>query len=237
MQRDVLCGVEAGSGKNPGGHDGGRQGENSFRYCTCLFVGDKLWKCNDQLRAACLFGGTGKEDNYCTLTPVNQFKKFAEGHYTLSSEYFPNREYQMLNACCDTFVVGSDQTWNHMSAEYYHYGNYFLLDFVAEDKKKAAYAASFGMASAAVPAEMGQKLYQRFQAISVREEFGVDICRDQYGVAAEVVLDPVFLPNPEVYDVLLSDTRKQEQEPYIAVYFLKEPVSGDSAGTGRDKNR
>ena len=159
-------------------------------------------------------------DNYCTLTPVNQFKKFAEGHYTLSSEYFPNREYQMLNACCDTFVVGSDQTWNHMSAEYYHYGNYFLLDFVAEDKKKAAYAASFGMASAAVPAETGQKLYQRFQAISVREEFGVDICRDQYGVAAEVVLDPVFLPNPEVYDVLLSDTRKQEQEPYIAVYFL-----------------
>ena len=159
-------------------------------------------------------------DNYCILEPVNQFKVFAEKHYILSSEYFSSRDYETLNECCDTFVVGSDQTWNQAFADYYKYGQYFLLDFVADDKKKVSYAASFGVASAALACERGTKLYRRFQAISVREEFGVDVCHKLYGVDSEMVLDPVFLLDHNDYDVLLRDTPKAEPEPYIAVYFL-----------------
>lgn len=181
-------------------------------------------------------------DNYCTLEPVNQFKKFAEEHYTLSSVYFPNYDYEILNECCDTFVVGSDQTWNQESAEYYKYNNYFLLDFVADDKKKVSYAASFGAESAAVSVDIGKKLYSRFHAISVREEFGVEVCRNLYGVDSEWVLDPVFLLDQHDYDALLSkapycgklsddgshsnsfdkngEIVTVEREPYIAVYFL-----------------
>ena len=159
-------------------------------------------------------------DNYCTLTPVKQFKKFAEEQYVLSSEYFPNYDYEMLNKCCDTFIVGSDQNWNYNYAKYYEYDNYFLLDFVEEGKKKVSYATSFGNAGAAAPAEIGTELYHRFQAISVREEVGVDLCRDLYGVEAAWVLDPVFLLGEKDYDILLRGTSRAEKEPYIAVYFL-----------------
>lgn len=159
-------------------------------------------------------------DNYCSLIPVDQFRKFAQEHYILSSKYFPTKDYGMLNACCDTFLVASDQNWNYRYAKYYEYGNYFLLDFVAEDKKKVSYATSFGEASAAVPADLGSSLYQRFDAISVREEFGVDLCRKKYGVQASWVLDPVFLLNGQEYDRLLAKTPVSEEEPYIVVYFL-----------------
>ncbi|MBD5448978.1 MAG: glycosyltransferase [Lachnospiraceae bacterium] len=159
-------------------------------------------------------------DNYCPLKPINQFKEFAERHYILSSEYFPAHDYEMLNGCCDAFVVGSDQSWNYFSAKYYKYGNYFLLDFVKNNKKKASYGTSFGEAKAAVSAEIGQKLYQDFHAISVREEFGVELCRNMYGVNASWVLDPVFLLNKRDYDALLDSMPIREKEPYIAVYFL-----------------
>lgn len=159
-------------------------------------------------------------DNYCTLAPVKQFKQFARKHYVLSSTYFPTCDYEMLNSCCDTFLVGSDQNWNYKYAKYYEYYNYFLLDFVSDEKKKVSYATSFGNADAAVAAETGAKLYQRFQAISVREEFGVDLCRNLYGVDAKWVLDPVFLLDRKDYDVLLADTPIMEKEAYIAVYLL-----------------
>lgn len=159
-------------------------------------------------------------DNYCTLKPVGQFKKFAEEHYILSSEYFPAYDQEMLNKCCDTFVVGSDQNWNYEYAKYYGYDNYFLLDFVEEGKKKVSYATSFGNAGAAVPAETGRELYRGFQAVSVREKFGVDLCHDLYGVDAAWVSDPVFLLDAKAYDTLLCGTPVSEEEPYIAVYFL-----------------
>lgn len=163
-------------------------------------------------------------DNYCSLAPVKQFKEFAEEHYTLSSEYFPNCDHEMLKKCCDTFIVGSDQNWNYKYAEYYGYNNYFLLDFVSDDNKKVSYATSFGKADAAVPAEIGEKLYRRFQAVSVREEFGVGLCRNLYGVDAKWVLDPVFLLGKRAYDRLLDETPVLEEEPYIAVYLLNPTI-------------
>ena len=159
-------------------------------------------------------------DNYCSLIPKDQFLDFAKEHYVLSSEYFPNRDYKMLNECCDTFVVASDQTWNYGYAVRYGYFDYFLLDFVEEQKKKVSYAASFGNIEVAPPDEIGQKLYPRFQAISVREEFGVELCQNRFGVDATWVMDPVFLLNKSEYDELLRKTPVLEEGPYIAVYLL-----------------
>lgn len=163
-------------------------------------------------------------DNYCVLEPVKQFKKFAEEQYVLSSKYFSDFDHEMLNECCDTFIVGSDQNWNYRYAQYYGYQDYFLLDFVADDKKKVSYGTSFGEPEAAAPVETGKKLYSRFHAISVREEFGVDLCRSVYGVDAIWVSDPVFLLDQRDYDALLEGTSIPESDPYIAVYFLNPTV-------------
>lgn len=163
-------------------------------------------------------------DNYCTLSPIKQFKTFAEKHYHLTSHYFPNYDYQILNECCDSFVVGSDQNWNYKYAKYYEYYNYFMLDFVDDQKKKLSFGTSFGNVEAAPPENIGKILFPRFQAISVREEFGVGLCQDRYDVEAEWVLDPVFLLEKQDYAKLIAHTVLEEQEPYIAVYFLNPTV-------------
>lgn len=159
-------------------------------------------------------------DNYCPLKPERQFLEFARAHYTLSSDYFVDYDREMLNDCCVGFLVASDQTWHYGYSKIYHYGDYFMLDFVEEHKKKVSYAASFGNVAGAPSEAIGRKYYKRFQAISVREEFGVALCRDRYGVEATCVADPVFLLDAQAYDELLAQTPVMEEEPYIAAYLL-----------------
>lgn len=168
--------------------------------------------------------GKGKNivmlDNCYTLKPTGKFKEFAEENYQLSSLYFPAYHYDMINQCCDTFLVGSDQNWNYSYAAYFKYWNYFHLDFVKDERKKVSYATSFGRPEAAIPEEMGRILYKRFDAISVREDFGVDLCEEGYGVSAQRVLDPVFLLEQEDYERLIEKASIQETEPYILAYIL-----------------
>lgn len=159
-------------------------------------------------------------DNFCPLTPAEQFQVFAKQRYILSSDYFHQSDYKTLDECCDTYMVGSDQVWNYCLSKCYQCEQYFLLGFAGEQKRRIAYASSFGTASGAPPQEVGQKLLSGYQAISVREEFGVALCREHYGVEASWVVDPVFLLEQADYDEMLCDTPVQETEPYIAAYLL-----------------
>lgn len=64
---------------------------------------------------------------------------FARKHYNISGIYADEEDMIRLNGRCDTFVVGSDQIFNpglHL--------NYSFLDFVENQKKKIAFATSFG---------------------------------------------------------------------------------------------
>lgn len=156
-------------------------------------------------------------DNY-SVRPKDQFGEFAAEHYLLSSMYFPDFQYGMLNHSCETFVVGSDQCWNDRLHE--EGWDYFYLDFVSDDRKKVSYAASFGRPEGAAPKKRGQKLFGRFQAVSVREEFGVELFEKSYGIAAQKVVDPVFLLEKEDYEELMENVKTVEEEPFIAAYLL-----------------
>lgn len=156
--------------------------------------------------------------NNMFLFASQRFDTFAKKHYQCSSEYFPRNATNLVGQCCDTYIVGSDQTWNVALEKMMKCGNYYQLDFVPDDRKKVSYAASFGMASAA-PESDTASLYKRFDHISVREKFGVAVCKDNYGVDAEWVLDPVFLLNQEDYDELISES-KQPKENFERKYVL-----------------
>ena len=158
-------------------------------------------------------------DSIC-MRPYNRFQRFAQEYYQLSSDYFPLGNSSLLQNSCDTFMVGCDQIWNFHFEQMYHCGKLFQLDFVRDDKRKLAYAASFGMVGAEPPAEEYAALYQRFDKISVREGFGVDLCREKYGVEAVQVLDPVFLLDGQDYEVLARNARVREEEPFIMAYIL-----------------
>lgn len=67
--------------------------------------------------------------------------RFAEEHYDISPSYHVS-EIGELNKYCDAFVLGSDQLWNYGVTKIF--GHSYFLDFAGDDKKKIAYATSFG---------------------------------------------------------------------------------------------
>lgn len=154
-----------------------------------------------------------------SLYPLGRFERFARDYYRRSSDYYPYGQRKTLQEACGTLIVGSDQTWNYYFEQQFGCGKYYQLDFAEDSTRKISYAASFGMEGAEAPEEYASD-YQRFQAISVREEFGVDICRKKYGVDAQWVLDPVFLLESSDYDVLAEKSAVREEEPFIMAYLL-----------------
>lgn len=147
-------------------------------------------------------------------------KKFGQKYYYISKAY-PLPELSKLNEKCDTFILGSDQLWNyHLSKKY---DQMYYLDFVSDNKKKIAYATSFGAAKYNGPSGVKHLIntnLKRFDAISVREDYAVDICRDTFGIESVQVLDPVFVCEHEEYEKVIQDAAPQESEKFIFSYIL-----------------
>ncbi len=137
-------------------------------------------------------------------------------------ERFPDQ----YNSCCDTFLLGSDQLWCWRCI--YGYGDmFYYLDFVNADRKKIAYATSYGTdwseCDRSERLRIGY-LMSRFDHISVREKSGVDLCK-AYGAEATQVLDPVFLCGDGAWQEVLSLAKAKAEGEYIFVYML-DPTAG-----------
>lgn len=106
----------------------------------------------------------------------------------------------------DTVIVGSDQTWRpKYSPNIYNY----FLDFLENNEsiKKIAYASSFGTSEWEFNKEETHRcaeLAKKFDAVSVREKSGVDLCYDYLDVKAEWVLDPTLLLTKEDYKAVVN---------------------------------
>ena len=153
--------------------------------------------------------------------PESKIREFSKKHYKISQQY-TFEDYHRLNNHIEQFLVGSDQLWN-----YWDYikveNNYYMLGFVSDDRKKLSYATSFGHPEYKAPNEIitqQAKLLKTFDAISVREDDGVKICKEKFDVQATQVLDPVFLCPIEKYINLINDKEEYGNEPYIFAYIL-----------------
>ena len=130
-----------------------------------------------------------------------------------------------IKSICDKYdleavIVGSDQVWRADYAMSFSY-NYFL-DFVPNDIKKISYASSFGVSGWQYnekQTEVIKFLLNRFNAISVREDEGVEMLTD-IGIKAEHLLDPTLLLSSIDYDKIASP--RTEKDEYIFVYWLGE---------------
>lgn len=163
---------------------------------------------------------------YKTQTDLNVTRKFNYKYFNVSAEY-DKQSVLLLNELCDTFMVGSDQVWHWNVLQAFR--EYFLLEFALESKRKIAYASSFGHYNLTAPTSfkyMFSYLLSRFDAVSVRESSGVDICKN-LGITAKHVLDPVFLCDRNEY-IKLADSvdSKYEKDKYIFTYIL-DPHRGD----------
>lgn len=59
-----------------------------------------------------------------------------------------------------------------------------------------------------------------FDGIGTREADGVRLCKEDYGIKAEQVLDPVFLADPKIYDALIEKSSQKEEGEFIVSYIL-----------------
>lgn len=174
----------------------------------------KRWLLGDR---SVLFYDVTKQINFFRTGGVAQ-RRFVEKNIS-----FVNVEYPLQAAAVadyEAFVVGSDQVWR---PRYSPALMNFYLDFAAAaDVKRVSYAASFGVDEWELDEQLtlrARELAQRFDAISVRERSGVDLCQEYLGVNAELVLDPTMLLNIEEY-VQELDLRTKPRCRYVAVYIL-----------------
>lgn len=126
-----------------------------------------------------------------------------------------------LNDVCETFLVGSDQLFN--ADLYYKFGEMVTLDWVGDNHRKVAYAASFGhevfWGREKQRATMAHYM-QKFDAFSVREEDAVSLAKKTFGVNAEWVLDPVFLCDKKHYITLANQAVQKRSGSHIFAYIL-----------------
>lgn len=125
----------------------------------------------------------------------------------------------------DIFVTGSDQVWR---------ANYTdvpmqLFDYVLHDSAvKLSYAASFGTDdlssyNARLTAET-KLLAQKFSGLSVREDSGVKLAAELWGVKAEHHIDPTLLLSADDYAglIMTSPTVLKQSPGELFVYVLDE---------------
>lgn len=125
------------------------------------------------------------------------------------------------NEHIDAYVVGSDQVWRPVFSPCI--ANYFI-DFDHRDNiVRIAYAASFGVDTWEYDRQTQQVCAgyaKKFDAISVREDSGVTLCRNYLGVAAEHVLDPTMLLRREQYEKLATDRHALASRGNLLTYIL-----------------
>lgn len=122
----------------------------------------------------------------------------------------------------DALIVGSDQVWRPMYSP-----NIFdaYLSFAQDwsHVKRIAYAASFGTAEWEYSEEQTsecRRLVQMFDAVSVREESGVTLCKEHLGVDASWVLDPTLLVDTRHYMEHIAKANAEYPSPMCFGYIL-----------------
>lgn len=146
------------------------------------------------------------------------FKKYLDDHLPMTSLIRNKRKLPAVADLFDFIVVGSDQVWNsdYNGTEEKSY----YLDFVPENKKKIAYAASFGKEELTSRQEYEAlgNYFKSFAGISVREKNAVEIVA-KCGYSAVHVVDPVFLLTASDW-LALSSNENMYDEDYVLVYVM-----------------
>lgn len=136
--------------------------------------------------------------NRCNVTPLK---------YTSIEELKRNPPQ------ADIYITGSDQVFGGWLEPNF-------LTFAPKGKPRVAYAASFGKRE--LTSEHQAHIInwlQAFDAVSVRERSGVEICL-KMGVKTRHLLDPTLLLDAE--DYLPDNTPRAETSKYIFCYFIHE---------------
>lgn len=134
----------------------------------------------------------------------------------------------------DVLIAGSDQVWRpKYNRSYGRKIEHAFFDFAKDwNVRRIAYAASFGTNTWEYNAEQTavcSALAQKFAAISVREEYAVNLCKIHLRVSSTWVLDPTLLLCRKDYEELIR-TGQPTHSPKgnLLCYILDETTEAKS---------
>jgi polysaccharide pyruvyl transferase WcaK-like protein len=145
-------------------------------------------------------------ENICTTLKIN----------------FTDNLSLLTSYCFEAYIVGSDQVWR---PEYSSGLTRFFLDFLNDNNsaRRIAYAASFGVENWEFTPEQTEVcsiLAKKFNAISVREDSAVHLCKKHLGVFSIHVLDPTLLLSKEDYIALVKKDNIPASKGTLITYIL-----------------
>lgn len=168
------------------------------------------------------------------LTPPPSYKEYMSVYNNLNfilrniaiTPFMGRRDFakNISKECFEGYVVGSDQTMRPL----YNRGHRLYkmyLDFLDKNctARKITYAASFGVDGweyTKEQTEICRQLAQRFDAISVREASGVELCRRYLGVEAIHLLDPTMLLSSDDYRSVSQTSNVRLPEGDLLVAYI-----------------
>lgn len=130
----------------------------------------------------------------------------------------------------DAVVVGSDQVWRMEYIDKVYFGAYFLDFLEGASVRRVSYAASFGVDSWQSPETVPdiKRWLSGFDAISVREASGLELCSGFGRPDAELVLDPTLLVGREFYQPIIDGLPNSSRRTLLC-YVLDESDSSERA--------
>ena len=150
------------------------------------------------------------------LNREEKFKIFENKYINYSEKiYYADSDFSELVQEKDCFITGSDQVWN----PYYEGKNAFFYLGFAPEGKRIAYAPS--IAHNEIPGSLNTKYsnwLSQIDYLSIRESVGQDLLKNEFGLDAKLVCDPVFLLTRKEWHDIAVCSRKEDR--YFAVYIL-----------------
>ncbi len=167
------------------------------------------------------------------LKNSRRFDEFRKTYMVQSEAFYAS--YSQLRESppqADYYIAGSDQVWNFSFCKKIRRNSdvhAYMLDFGTETTKRMSYAASWSMdsLSSKLIAEI-RPLLQRFSYVSVREEQGLELCRQCGYGQAELVCDPTLLLEAGAYrNLYRSEGVQPPQHKYLLLYMLSNQCDFD----------
>lgn len=173
-------------------------------------------------------GNMNPSKHNMTTTQIDRgFNAFKDTYLSSTEKIYDLAELKANPPEADMYICGSDMIW-YCPDNYHIYKKLlhaYFLGFGAPEKKRIAYAPSFGRTD--FPDgyyDIIRDDFLRLDAISVRESMGIKTCERLGRRDAVHVLDPTCLLKQKDYDLIKKNSKSTS--PYIFIYIVgKLPVS------------
>ena len=135
-----------------------------------------------------------------------------------SKKYFSLEDFDDFEDVADVYFSGSDQVWNTG----WNHGIIppMYLSFLDDNKPRYSYSSSFGKSVLEDKyIEETKKYLEKYKMISVREESGIKIVKEQLGIKNCIrIVDPTLALEPDFWRKIAP--KKKVKGDYILIYNL-----------------